>query len=332
MVRSLLGSQQLGLKYSPLGGDSGSPGRATEERFASTEDFFGAEEFKRPATMPESTWCDLTRIIFTTIFMGIGVNFKWLTSKVAFGDAKALIDRLKQHVGNKDAQMARLNTRFAELNLLSAEHYFSWFGEFMDLVDNWNDIPGIGNDVLSAAKIRTKYLDGINSVFSHIVTHADMHPDMTVDDLHKLVEQAINRKGISIHNNYTHTNPSNPTTEVPNNQIANNAVNTDWQTFHGDSDSGYVHENGYSNSCQHRESDAGDWGSSPFSAAMLSYNLVQWGSKGKGKGYNRFNAPQRFWRRAKGKGKGKGKGTNYIVFPIHVDDKISEVDCRSRGD
>ena len=68
MVRSLLGSQQLGLKYSPLGGASGSPGRATEERFASTEDFFGAEEFKRPATMPESTWCDLTRIIFTTIF------------------------------------------------------------------------------------------------------------------------------------------------------------------------------------------------------------------------------------------------------------------------
>ena len=45
-------------------------------------------------------------------------------------------------------------------------------------------------------------------------------------------------------------------------QIANNAVSTDWQTFHGDSDSGYVHEIGYSNSCQHRESDAGDWGSS----------------------------------------------------------------------
>ena len=238
MVRSLLGSQSLSLKYIPAGSSS-SPGPAPAEKFASTEDFFGAAEYKRPATIPQGTWGELTRIIFTTIFMGIGVNFKWLTSKVPFGDAKALIDRLKQHVGNKDAQIARLNARFDELKLLSAEHYFSWFGEFMDLVDNWNDIPGIGSDELDASKIRTKYLNGINVVFSHIVTHADLYPDKSVDDLHKLVEQAINRRGISIHN-YTHTNPSNPTTEIPNIQVANNAVQSDeWTSYQGTHDSGY---------------------------------------------------------------------------------------------
>ena len=112
MVRSLLGTQSLSLKYVPIGGSISTQGPAPTEKLASTEDFFGAVEYVKPATIPQDTWNELTRIIFTTIFMGIGVNFKWLTSKVPFGDAKALIDRLKQHVGNKDAQIARLTTRW----------------------------------------------------------------------------------------------------------------------------------------------------------------------------------------------------------------------------
>ena len=56
MVRSLLGAQHLGLKYTPLGGSSSSPGPAPVETYASTEDFFSSPDYAKPASIPQDTF------------------------------------------------------------------------------------------------------------------------------------------------------------------------------------------------------------------------------------------------------------------------------------
>ena len=72
--------------------------------------------------------------------MGIPTGFTWLTAGLAFGDVTGLLAKIKNSIGSKDAQMERINKAFRECTLLSKHHYFSWYGEFMELVDNWNEI------------------------------------------------------------------------------------------------------------------------------------------------------------------------------------------------
>jgi hypothetical protein len=53
-------------------------------------------DFIRPDWFPESDWNTLQTALFASLFLGIPMEFKWLTSAVTFGDGKSLLDKLKK--------------------------------------------------------------------------------------------------------------------------------------------------------------------------------------------------------------------------------------------
>ena len=169
-LRSIMATQRLSLRYEvPVP----APGTGTDVKYAESEDYFRAgPDYDKPADMPPSVWTSLKTLIYTIIFMGIPAGFTWLTAGLEFGDVTGLLAKIRSSIGSKEAQMERINKAFRECTLLSKHHYFSWYGEFMELVDNWNEIPDIGSDKLENDKLRTKYLSYISTVFPFIVQHA----------------------------------------------------------------------------------------------------------------------------------------------------------------
>ena len=272
-LRSVLATQRMSLRYEIPAATSGAQ---PEIKYADSEDYFRAgPAYIRPVTIPEDTWAALKTLIYTVIFMGIPAGFTWLTAGLDFGDVTSLIDKIKDSIGSKEAQTQRIDKAFRECTLLSKHHYFSWYGEFMELVDNWNEIKDIGGDALRDEKLRTKYLSYISTIFPHIVSHADINPAITVAQLHKLVETNLSRDHITV-DKYTHRDPTNPTVEqsmsgqshVANAGITQVQHGQEWQSFHGDASTGYTQGTGndYYDGNEHGEHDE-----QPFVAAMAQF-------------------------------------------------------------
>ena len=116
-----------------------SPGTGTDIKYAESEDYFKAgPTYDKPDALPLHIWESLKTLIYTIVFMGIPTGFTWLTAGLAFGDVTGLLAKIKNSIGSKDAQMERINKAFRECTLLSKHHYFSWYGEFMEL-KNFSD-------------------------------------------------------------------------------------------------------------------------------------------------------------------------------------------------
>ena len=196
MVRALMSTQQLsGFKTNERHPEG--------ERYVTTEDFFNAPNHECPTTDgadPQPTidahvWKAISMAVFVSFYLGAGSAWKWLVNSVPFGNAKQLVAKLRSQVGTKDAQMQRLTNKLDNHKLLSAHHYFQWFGEFNDLVDNYNLITDIGVDEITAARKRVRYVAAIAKTFPSVTTHADNTPHATVESLHTLVETAVSHGG-----------------------------------------------------------------------------------------------------------------------------------------
>jgi len=90
-------------------------------------------DFCRPEWFGLHDWNHLQTMLFSSLFLGISHEYKWLTHTVKFGDGKGLLDALMNLVGSKDVQKQRIKKELAENVLLSMAHYPCWYGTFRDL-------------------------------------------------------------------------------------------------------------------------------------------------------------------------------------------------------
>ena len=121
-VTGVSGSGGSGSGSGGAGSGNGQSAAATAKVQLSTE-LLWKYDFSRPDWFPESDWNTLQTALFTSLFLGIPMEFKWLASTVTFGDGKGLLDKLKDLVGSVDVQKARIEKQLAENILLSMPHY-----------------------------------------------------------------------------------------------------------------------------------------------------------------------------------------------------------------
>ena len=325
------GGSGSGSGGSGSGSGSGHTAAATAKVQLSTE-LLWKYDFSRPDWFPESDWNTLQTALFTSLFLGIPMEFKWLTSTVTFGDGKGLLDKLKDLVGSVDVQKARIEKQLAENILLSMPHYPCWYGTFRDLYASWNDIPGLDErDQKIEKDLVTSFIKGIATMFPVIVSSFDARPaneKYDLDTLHTMCESAVGRAGFSMAD-YT-TGKNGNEAKIAN--VSVGQIQERWNDWHDDNhyDQGENHNGWHSDAFagDNYPNEYEDYG--PFDhdpALNPPPQMAMWGGKGgysnyssfsRGKGgKGRYSNYSRSWNRrpydrpGKGKGKGKGKGNYY---------------------
>ena len=357
-VRAVAGSSNHGIYSPPI---PAAPGReAVPRRELSTNVIFDLD--KRPDHIPEQQWNALSGFVYNALYLGCPDHMKHLFSRVPLDDGKAAVNSIRGSLGTVNQQKAKFS-RCVLSNLEAFKEmsqYEPWFGELVEIHTHYNliyQLPEI--DQWPPSKLREDFTDGIGKFFPDIATSASSQPNLSIDDLHHLVLERLERLGISglAATNSAGSFPSDGADDAP--AVANFGYDENWAHWngqHGSSrpqwdnycgpSSGYQHDDydgnhGEYNSYNYFTPDGdhsfwdGNWhprkhapfhpGSGATGAGVkkgFGKDSGKGKSKGKGKGF--------------GAGKGKGKGgrgfARYTVSVLMTDIYTGEDFVNPRGE
>jgi hypothetical protein len=349
-VRAVVGSVNYGV-FVPGKPPVESGGDGTPRRDLNTNIIFDYDE--RPEDIPEIQWNTLSRYVFNALFLGCPDHKKDLFSRVPIDDGKKAVEAIRGALGTIAQQKASFS-RAITANLESFQEmcqYQAWFGELVEIHTHYNLIHKLADeDKWSSEKLREDFSNGIGRLFPDIATIASAQPMLSLDKLHQLVVERLERAGIA---GLAAVKPSGES-ETPT--VANFGCDGSWGHWHGNQGSSCQHYDNYfgpSSGYQygdygsnHGEYDSycsfrpdgdhslwsGNWRPrkhTPFHPGSDAGVVKGTGkgpgsgkSKGKGKGF--------------GAGKGKGKGgrgfARYTVSVLMTDMYTGEEFVNPRGE
>ena len=190
---------------------------------------------KRPDDIPELQWSILNGLVYNALYLGCPDHMKHLFSRVPIDDGKAAVNSIRGSLGTVSQQKAKFSRNVVS-NLEAFQEksqYEAWFGELNEIHTHYNMIYQLPEaDQWSASKLREDFTDGVSKFFPDIATSASSQPNLSIDDLHQLVLERLERLGIS---GLAATNSAGPFSSAGAGApaVAHFGYDDGWSTWHG---------------------------------------------------------------------------------------------------